>query len=65
KDMGPGEDKPFAEVGSGILDWESIFEVAESGGVEWYLVEQDLCEGPPLESAKKSLEFLRGRGMLG
>ncbi|MCA9418057.1 MAG: sugar phosphate isomerase/epimerase [Candidatus Omnitrophica bacterium] len=65
KDMGPGADKPFAEVGSGILDWDSIFEAAESGGVEWYLVEPDLCEGPPLESAKKSLEFLKGRGMLG
>ncbi|MCA9438931.1 MAG: sugar phosphate isomerase/epimerase [Candidatus Omnitrophica bacterium] len=64
KDMGEGEEKPFSEIGSGLLDWDSIFAAAEEAGVEWYLVEQDLCAGPPLESAKKSLEYLRSRGML-
>ncbi len=65
KDMGEGDDQPFAEVGSGILDWDSIFDAAEDTGVEWYLVEQDICPGPPLESAEKSLKYLHKRGMLG
>lgn len=65
KDMGPGEDRPFAEVGSGILDWDAIFAAAARAGVQWLLVEQDVCPGPSLDSARKSLDYLRSRGMLG
>lgn len=64
KDMAPGSERGFAEVGAGILDWDGIFAAAEAAGVAWYIVEQDLCPGPPLESAKKSLEYLKARGML-
>ena len=55
---------PFAELGQGILDWDGIFRAAQEAGVEWYVVEQDRCTRPPLESARMSLEFLRARGML-
>ena len=54
---------PFAEVGSGILDWDDIFEAAEQSGVEWYIVEQDRCVRPPLESARMSFQYLKSRGM--
>lgn len=64
KDMADDENRSFAEIGAGILDWDAIFAAAEETGVAWYLVEQDVCQGPPIESARKSLEFLRSRGML-
>lgn len=55
---------PFAEIGHGTLDWDAIFAEAPKAGVEWYVVEQDRCIRPPLESAKMSLEYLRSRGMI-
>ena len=55
---------PFAEVGHGILDWDSIFPAAEQAGIEWYIVEQDRCTRPSLESARMSFEYLRSRGMV-
>ncbi|MCS7308850.1 MAG: sugar phosphate isomerase/epimerase [Armatimonadetes bacterium] len=62
KDM--AQDGSFAEVGYGILDWDSIFRAAEEAGVKWAAVEQDTCQRPPLESARLSLEFLKSKGLL-
>ena len=61
KDMDP-EDRSFAEVGEGTLDWEAVFAASEAAGAEWYIVEQDRCKRPPLESARLSLENLRAMG---
>ncbi|WAH38350.1 sugar phosphate isomerase/epimerase family protein [Alicyclobacillus dauci] len=52
-------DGSFAEVGSGVLDWQAIFAAAEASGAKWYIVEQDVCKGDPIESIRDSLEFLR------
>lgn len=58
KDMGP--DGSFAEVGTGSIDFPSIFAAGEAVGTEWYIVEQDSCrERPPLEAVQLSLENLR------
>lgn len=47
-------------IGEGAADWEKIFEVAEkAGGVEYYLVEQEGSEYPPIETAKRCLETMR------
>jgi len=63
KDMEPGEERFFAEVGEGILDWPSIFDACETvGGTEWYIVEQDACRRPSMESAKLSFENLKKWG---
>ena len=61
KDMDP-EDRSFAEVGEGTLDWEAVFAASEAAGAEWYIVEQDRCKRPPLESVRLSLENLRAMG---
>jgi sugar phosphate isomerase/epimerase len=61
KDMAAGEGQEFCEVGHGILDWERIFRACEVGGAEWYIVEQDSCPADPLESARKSIDWLRSR----
>jgi sugar phosphate isomerase/epimerase len=57
-DMGPGA-AHFTEVGSGTIDWRRIFATAEKLGVEHYFVEQDETDGPPLESVRKSYNYLR------
>jgi sugar phosphate isomerase/epimerase len=62
KDMNEAGD--FAEVGTGVLDWPSIFSAAEAGGVTAYIVEQDVCPGNPLDSIRLSLENLKQMGKL-
>lgn len=56
KDMTAGATPTYAEVGEGILDWPAIFGASEASGAEWYVVEQDTCARPPLESVKLSLD---------
>jgi sugar phosphate isomerase/epimerase len=61
KDM-ESDGKTFAEVGEGIIDFRPIFEAGDTGMVEWYVVEQDICKRPSLESAKLSFENLKRWG---
>ena len=58
------ESRTFAEVGSGSLDFAAIFAASREAGVQFYVVEQDRCQRPPLESARISLEQLRGWGIV-
>ncbi len=62
KDMAPGS-RTFAEVGSGTLDIPAILNAARNAGAQWFVVEQDICQRPPLESVRMSYEYLRGLGM--
>ena len=63
KDMTPGADPTFTEVGNGILDFDAIFAASSGAGVEWYIVEQDTCAGPSIDSARISIENLKARGI--
>lgn len=66
KDLKPGfgpsteriQGNPFTEVGRGVIDWKRIFQAATTGGVKFYFVEQDMWDGPPIESMKTSYEYL-------
>jgi sugar phosphate isomerase/epimerase len=63
KDMTGDAEPTFAEVGEGRMDFQSIFHACEeSGGAAWYIVEQDQCRRPTLESARISLDHLREWG---
>jgi sugar phosphate isomerase/epimerase len=64
KDMTADESRTFAEVGEGTMDWPSIFAAGDEAGAVWYIVEQDKCARPPLESIRISLENLRKMGRL-
>jgi sugar phosphate isomerase/epimerase len=44
------------------MEWPAIFAAAEAGGARWYIVEQDTCLRPPLESVALSLRNLRAMG---
>lgn len=63
KDMTADQQQTFAEVGEGTMDFQSIFRAAPTGGASWYVVEQDRCSRPPLESAQLSLRHLREWGI--
>ena len=48
----------FKEVGSGVIDWKKVLAAAPSAGVEHYFVEQDQTPGDPIESLRKSYQYL-------
>lgn len=62
KDMEPGPERMFAEIGEGILDWPAIFAAAEAGTARGYIVEQDRWRRPSIESARLSFENLKKMG---
>lgn len=61
KDMTADEERTFAEVGTGLIDFEPILKWGEKSGVEWYAVEQDQCSGDPMDSLQISLSNQIGR----
>jgi sugar phosphate isomerase/epimerase len=63
KDMEPGPEGFFAEIGEGILDFEGIFRAAEEVGVQWLVVEQDESRRPLFESIAISYRNLCRLGM--
>ncbi|WP_299093575.1 sugar phosphate isomerase/epimerase [uncultured Metabacillus sp.] len=59
KDMTNDVRQTFAEVGTGVIDFLPILQWGEENGIEWYAVEQDICERPPLECLETSLRNLK------
>lgn len=57
KDWSPDAGKGYKVLlGEGVAPWKKIFEAAEKkGGVEFYLVEQEGSDYPPLETVDKCL----------
>jgi sugar phosphate isomerase/epimerase len=59
KDLQPGQQTRFGELGTGILDFAAILAAAERAGIKWGIVEQDTTyERPALESLKISYDHL-------
>lgn len=55
KDWAPGKEYSVL-FGEGKAPWKEIFAAAESkGGAEFYVMEQEMSEGPPLEAVRKDL----------
>jgi sugar phosphate isomerase/epimerase len=61
KDWAPGPDKGYRVLfGEGAVPWKQIFEAAEkTGGIEYYLIEQEGSALPPMETAEKCLANFR------
>ena len=49
----------FAEVGAGNINMSGVIKLAKSLGIKNLIVEQDICDGSPLDSAKTSYENLK------
>jgi len=61
KDMTTDEEQFFAELGTGGVDLDAVLAVGEETGVEWWIVEQDVCRRSPLESIEISLNYLQSK----
>ncbi|KUP23015.1 sugar phosphate isomerase/epimerase [Paenibacillus sp. DMB5] len=60
KDMAIVERKAaFAEIGEGNMNYPDIIEACRETGVEWYVVEQDICRRDPFESLAISFNYLK------
>lgn len=46
-------------LGEGTVDLDAVTAASEKAGVEWFIVEQDECQRPPLESIATSMDWLR------
>jgi len=52
-------------VGSGDVPWKDVFAACESvGNTQWYVVEQEVYAGTPLESVKGCVEGLKRLGKI-
>lgn len=53
------ENQPtFCEIGAGTLDFKAIIAAAESGGCQWFIVEQDTCPVDPFASIQQSFDYI-------
>jgi sugar phosphate isomerase/epimerase len=59
KDMSKEADQSFAEVGSGVIDFKTIFQHKDQAGMKFFFVEQDKCPGSPFDSITHSYEFIK------
>jgi sugar phosphate isomerase/epimerase len=63
KDMLAGDEKRFAPVGSGVIDFKAVLAAAEKNGVRYGIVEQDRTyDQATLDVIKTSLENLKKMG---
>ncbi len=53
----------MAEIGEGNLNWPAILGACKETKVEWYAVEQDICQRNPFESLKISYDNLKAMGL--
>ena len=53
----------MAEIGEGNLNWPAIIAACREANVEWYAVEQDVCQRDPFESLKISYDNLKAMGL--
>ena len=63
KDMEDSESRAFAEVGEGTMDIKAITDAGAAAGTKWFIVEQDKCKRPALESVKISFDNLKKMGL--
>lgn len=64
KDMEDSEERSFAEVGHGTIDFEKIFANRETAGMKMCFVEQDESKRDMFESVKMSYEYLTKADLL-
>jgi sugar phosphate isomerase/epimerase len=59
KDMDSSPEKFFTEVGSGVIDYKSIFKLKKESGMEFFFVEQDQTRIPVFDSITKSFTYIK------
>lgn len=59
KDMDKTDDKIFTEVGTGRIDYKTIFEYRKLAGNELIFVEQDIIKKDPFDSISESFNYVK------
>jgi sugar phosphate isomerase/epimerase len=59
KDMSKEADQSFAAVGTGIIDFKTIFTHKDQAGMKYFFVEQDKCPGSPFDSITQSFQYIK------
>ncbi len=59
KDMSKEADQSFAAVGTGLIDFKTIFQHKDQAGMKFFFVEQDKCPGSPFDSIAQSYKFIK------
>ncbi|QXU40242.1 sugar phosphate isomerase/epimerase [Pedobacter sp. D749] len=59
KDMDKADKAVFVEVGSGRIDFKSIFAASKLAGVDYIFTEQDIIKKEPYESITESYNYIR------
>ena len=63
KDLAVVNNAPcMAEIGQGNIDWDDVINACQESGVDFAIVEQDICKNDPFDSLKISYDFLKGKG---
>ncbi len=52
----------MVEIGEGNLDWTDVLAACSEAGVQWLIVEQDVCRRDPFESLAISRRNLQALG---
>jgi sugar phosphate isomerase/epimerase len=63
KDMTTDGERFFAELGTGGVDLDPVFALGESANIQWWIVEQDASKTSPIESVRKSMDYLKQIGL--
>ncbi|SLK37072.1 Hydroxypyruvate isomerase [Mycobacteroides abscessus subsp. abscessus] len=59
KDMTEDEERFFAEVGTGAIDFQAILKKGDEADIQWWIIEQDATRRTPFESIEISFNNLR------
>lgn len=59
KDMTNTDEKTFAAVGTGVIDFKKIFQHKSLAGMKYFFVEQDKCPGSPFDSITQSYNYIK------
>lgn len=59
KDMDKADKSVFTEVGTGSINFKSIFREAKLSGMEYLFVEQDVIKIDPYQSITKSINYIK------
>jgi sugar phosphate isomerase/epimerase len=58
------EGRRDTEIGRGNVDFDSVINVADAAGIEYFIVEQEQYPSSSLESAAQCFEFFKERGLV-
>ncbi|HTR30363.1 MAG TPA: sugar phosphate isomerase/epimerase [Puia sp.] len=59
KDMDSTPERKFTSVGSGVIDFKTIFAHRKTAGMKYFFVEEDRCPGSPFDAITSSYNYIK------